>query len=305
MQPYKFSQLDPKNRLTYKDAIAECYRVGTPKTCHAGQLKLFFTELLFLTKYYQPGDKVVYVGAAEGWHINILAKFFPELTFDLYDSRRFSIDKQLIESGQITLFREYFTDAHAEKYVPDKAKILFICDIRNVQISKNPELDDSIVGTDMDMQMTWCQIIQPKKAFLKFRLPYTSSKVKYLSGTLYLQPYAPLSTETRLCTSNYETIKEYDAAQYDEMIAWHNAHNRCQSKEYDLFKSLEKKYKILNNWDNCYALTILGNYLNRFKGKSTLDALAKLFLKVYYDHKRLGVRFVKCKNITTNGYTYA
>lgn len=48
-----------------------------------GQLKLLITEIMFLVKVSKHGDKVVYVGAAEGYHSGYLADMFPDLHFDL------------------------------------------------------------------------------------------------------------------------------------------------------------------------------------------------------------------------------
>lgn len=303
MLPYKASQLDPNNRITYRESLNECFKDGTKTmTCHAGQLKLFYSELLFLTKYAEPGDKVVYVGAAEGYHTNIIAELFPKLTFDLYDLRKFHIDNKWIKSGQITLFHEYFTDTHAQAYAETNERILFICDMRDLEMGKYKSAEqiaesDLIVMEDMQLQMKWCQMIKPAKAYLKFRLPYEIPKIEYLSGTIYLQPYIKLSTEARLCTSDYDTIIEYDTKKFDEMLAWHNAHNRCHSKGYSDYEPITRKYNIVNNWDNCFALMILGNYLKKFRNKSTVDDIGKLFLKVYYDHKRMKLRMRPCEGV--------
>lgn len=43
---------------------------------------------------------VVYVGAADGKHINLLVKMFPLLTFDLYDPRDFMIK----QSSKVKIF---------------------------------------------------------------------------------------------------------------------------------------------------------------------------------------------------------
>ena len=61
-------------------------RKGQAKTViHAGQRKLFFGELEFLSKWSRKGDVVVYVGAAPGTHIGMLANMFEDRCFVLID----------------------------------------------------------------------------------------------------------------------------------------------------------------------------------------------------------------------------
>lgn len=291
--PYKISQLDPEKHITYEESVRICKSPDIAhEQWHMGQMKLFYSELLFLTKYAQPNDRVVYVGAASGDHTNMIAELFPQLKFDLYDKNRFRIQEKWIKTGQIQLFKEYFTDTHAENYALSNERILFICDMRNLEIGKYKGDDavaeaDIIVTQDMIDQMRWCQIIKPAKAYLKFRLPYETEETRYLTGTIYLQVYAPISTETRLCTSDYETTRVYDNKKFDEMLAYHNAFNRCKKVKYPEYDEITSKFGIINNWDNCCALMIIGHYLKRFRGKCTADSMGKLFMKVYNFHQRV------------------
>ena len=66
-------------RLKYKESL-QIY-----PNCHWGQRKLLFSELEFLTKvsFHLNLDEcvVVYVGAARGTHISILASLFPNVRF--------------------------------------------------------------------------------------------------------------------------------------------------------------------------------------------------------------------------------
>ena len=57
--------------------------------CKNGQRKLLVSEIFFFTKFSH--GHCVYVGAADGKHINFLVKLFPDITFDLYDPRDFMI----------------------------------------------------------------------------------------------------------------------------------------------------------------------------------------------------------------------
>lgn len=305
MLPYKVSQLDKNERLTYDESLGVCFpgkkikhsEVKANTSFHLGQLKLFYAELLFLTKYAQKGDLVLYVGAAPGYHTNKMAQLFPNLEFHLYDKQRFDINEKYIKSGQITLFKEYFEDSTTDYYAKLKRRILFVCDMRDLKIGKYKGADhtdnmDIIVTEDMYMQMKWCQMIKPFKAYLKFRLPYQIEETRYLTGTIYLQAYNAISTETRLCTDNYTSLTTYNNEEFDEMLAYHNAMNRCESKEYPQYDVITKKYGILNNWDNCFALMIIGNYLKEQGKDPSPDAIGKLFIDVYKFHRaRYGEKY--------------
>ena len=83
---YKYSQLT--NRMAY----GECTIKEDPnKTPHLGQLKLLISEIMFLTRKAQPGNKILYIGVAEGYHISYLADMSPDLNFDLWDKTKFRV----------------------------------------------------------------------------------------------------------------------------------------------------------------------------------------------------------------------
>lgn len=81
------------------------------------------SEIFLLTKY--PKGHCVYVGAADGKHISLLHDMFPEVTFDLYDPRKFMIK----EGPRIKIYRQFFGDTDAKKYA-GRDDIIFISDIR-------------------------------------------------------------------------------------------------------------------------------------------------------------------------------
>ena len=125
---YKYSQLE--DRITYeKSKKMNCHN----STRHLGQLKLLLTEIMFLSKTWKHGKKVLYVGAAHGYHIYYLAKMFPMLTFDLWDPGKFDIE----EHPNIKIFNKFFTNDIAKSYKAQGNNILFISDIRNLEIASN------------------------------------------------------------------------------------------------------------------------------------------------------------------------
>ena len=86
---YRYDQL--VNRISFKEAEKQCSNFANHKY-HLGQLKLLMSEILFLTKLANDNNKVVYVGAAEGYHISYLADMFPKLSFELWDATPFKLE---------------------------------------------------------------------------------------------------------------------------------------------------------------------------------------------------------------------
>lgn len=187
---------------------------------HKGQYKLYLSEIDFLTDYAKYGSLVIYVGAAAGHHINKLYDDFGHLNlkYHLYDTNYF--DSLLQTKDNITLFHEYFTDEHCQKYKKIK-DILFISDIRNMEVLKSTT---DVVPMDMSMQMNWVLNIKPRACMLKFRLPYNSNNlVEYLDGEIRLQAYAPNSTtECRLVATKPYTLKLYNPIDNENRLFYLN-----------------------------------------------------------------------------------
>jgi hypothetical protein len=240
---------------------------------------------MFLSKQSSKGDKVLYIGAADGYHINKLVEMFPDLTYDLWDPRKFDVKKH----PNIKMFQKFFTDKDAESYVKDGSNILFISDIRHPEYfslvrKKMSKKLDEIIGEDLDRQLKWIQTIKPKYSFLKFRLQYKPGKTQYLKGKVYLQPYSPFSTETRLMTNKYFDIMEYDNIEFDEKLAYFNCYIR--SENHKKWMDVMKKYNIKNIWDNNIAFYTLYHYLDKVKGIKSEEETAKLFNEIIDFHKK-------------------
>lgn len=281
---YKYSQLN--NRASYDYAIK---KTKEHKQLHLGQFKLLFTELLFLTKYAHAGNIVLYVGAAPGHHTTLLADLFPNLQFDLWDPRKFETEPR----KNIKTYQEKFTIDQAKRYAELNEKILFICDIRTLSIGKykrekNIKKMDEVVEDDMEMQAQWAKIIKPVKSYLKFRLPYLPGKTSYFSGTIYLQPYSRISTETRVLTDNYDEMIKYDNTEFEEKMAYFNAEIRYNSNiTYHYWNNLLIKLNMRNIWDNVIALHILHYYLSTVNHTDpTEEEVGKLFMNFVEFHKK-------------------
>lgn len=256
-------------RMGYEEAQKSC---KMDPRYHLGQLKLFMSEIMFLSKVSKPGDLVVYVGAAPGYHTHKIAELFPDLEFELWDPR----DYDILPRDNIKTYTGFFTDDDAREYA-NRSKntgkeILLISDIRNADIgkvrrekdkSKMLELDIQVIGDDMRMQMDWCRIIRPRWAFMKFRLPYKPGKTMYLTGKRYIQTYSPLSTEIRILTNNYDDTKEYDNVESDERMAYFNCNIRFAKLDDHRWDDVMGRHKVKKSWDNYIAFYELAYYLEK------------------------------------------
>lgn len=175
-----------------------------------------------------------------------------------------------------------------------KSNILFMSDIRNLQIKKyDSDLVnyDYIIDDDNTKQYKWVKIIKPKAAFLKFRPPYSPGKTKYFNGKIYLQAYSPLSTETRLLVFNYDKETEYDNTEFDEKLNHFNCIIRQNKNIKSEWKNIMEKNKIKYNWDNIYAFYVISYYLDKIKNIKNENETLKLFnniikyLKLKYGKK--------------------
>lgn len=213
--------------------------------CHHGQRKLFFALFEFLILCAQRLSSlddcmVVYIGAAPGYNIRIIADLFPSLHFLLIDPNKFDISPH----PNITIWNMFFEDKTVDKVLefckPSRRRILFVSDIR-----LSPE--EEAVFDDMMHQQSWAVRMRSQAMMLKFRPPYYSEdgallnrvvipsdivdlveKVPshankltkktvfpYLDGEVYLQLYAPpRSTETRLIVFNIQEKGESQPRPY-------------------------------------------------------------------------------------------
>lgn len=210
---------DIPKRIKYEGEIK---KTSSLISKHAGQRKLFYTELYFLSLYAKLSSIILYIGSAPGLHLPLLSYLFPDHIFYLYDPREFGIKP----SSKFIIRQKLFTDDDAKEF---KGKnILFISDIRG-------ETDEESIIWDMNKQKEWIEEMRPVRSMLKFRLPFGDDKYclqnmlnreckyEYLKGTLLLQPWAPLiSTEMRLIVDNSLQMKVYDCIEIEEKCYYHN-----------------------------------------------------------------------------------
>lgn len=85
----------------------------------------------------------------------------------------------------------------------------------------------SQVQDDMAAQWRWHEIMQPLKSMLKFRLSWRSGTTRYLSGTVYLPVWGPITTtEARLVPDDGGATREYDNTAYEQQMFHFNTTTR-------------------------------------------------------------------------------
>lgn len=188
-------------------------RIGEAKTVdHWGQRKLLMSEIEFLTLHAKSTKKIIiiYAGAAPGNHTNYLSDMFPEISkWVLVDPAPFEAK----ETEKIEIVQDYFTDEMASFYYnhfpPSLYHVLFICDIRSMDTEMNDNEKEERVVIDMESQQKWVEIIRPRCAMLKFRLPYKPGITKYLNGRLYYPVWGGRTTsESRLFVFNTKYFRD-------------------------------------------------------------------------------------------------
>jgi hypothetical protein len=257
---YDISKQHPFTRLLRDDFPRMKYKRTSEEisVVHWGQRKLLLEEVEFLTRYSDPQDIIVYIGAAPGDHIALLADMFPHNMFYLYDLVKFNIapNKKIVQR------QKYFGEKEIKEF-KDK-KILFISDIRTWEHFKDdPSKTKDVVKNMMD-QMSWHIALKPKKSLLKFRLPFQPGKTEYLDGEIFLQCWAPCrSTEARLVPYDDNRMKTYDNTTYEEQMFYFNNVLRLGCYPHHV---------IAKGLDHCYDCTaevyILKKYLIKM-GKTT------------------------------------
>lgn len=95
------------------------YRDRQVSNAHWGQLKLCLTliEFIITNVKYNPEKtvRIVYAGAANGRGTSVVARLFPWIQFDLFDSNEFYDD--LFSLDNVSLIKRYFTDNDALIYL--------------------------------------------------------------------------------------------------------------------------------------------------------------------------------------------
>ena len=252
-----------RRKHTYKPAL------------HWGQLKLFLSEVEFLTTVLRDVDDkqiwFVYAGAAPGHHIQYLSDLFPMINFELYDPNDFVVK----DTAKIKTHVQFFTDKDAEHWHDMALKknnyVVFCSDIRS-----EPATPEN-VARNMEMQMKWWQIINPELSMFKFRLPWEPGTTEYPEGDIYIQAFpGPTSTETRLIFKKNAKLIQYDNQKYEEACYYFNTITRMKRYKTVLGDLVLQRDGVDMCYDCASFIHIMHEYV-KVTGKQvkTLPALLK------------------------------
>ena len=218
--------------------------------------------------------------------------------FDLYDPRDFAVK----ETNNIKIYQQFFTDEDAFKYKEDADNLLFICDMRTLDIGtakKHRNVKkrifemDKIIMDDLNFMKKWILIMRPYRSFIKFRLPYSKGTTRYFKGIVYMQQYAPASTECRLYITDPDKFTEYDNEDVDEKMTYFN--NVIRKESYEEYADLLKELGLVNNRDSSMMCYIMEYYIEQ----TGIDVDLKTMVKEVIDfHKDLNDK--KYKQIFIN-----
>jgi len=299
----KHVYFDKKNLFTFGNGDSQ-KDYKEVDNMHIGQLKLLLSEMQAIVYYLDTTEvkTVVYVGAAPGCHIYVLANLFPRIKFHLYDiSDRW--DQRLYQEKNITIYNTYFTDEDVEKWQNFKEPFFFISDIRNLTVGdygSNLSKREDVVWGDMMLQQDWVEKLKPVLSLLKFKLPYPTKEENhknYLDGTVLRQLFARRSSaETRLLVTGL-AYREWDLNNYERMCAYHNQIIRKKAFFFNpLNNNKEAIYeeKGLNNDYESTALTIVVvDYLKKINMSSSETNVKKILdfiLDNTYDDRKINLR---------------
>lgn len=172
----------PSGNESYSKKINMFSDEGNPQMC------LLLPEIYFLSRCIRDDKKtlVLYIGGHPGDHINFLASLFEEVNFIVYDAdismnedeimKKIGIDPY--SNGEplknVELRKKFFSADEAneiKRITPENQDILLISDIRNKKydIKQAPEINSKILDDDTYMQISWCEILKPRYALLKYR----------------------------------------------------------------------------------------------------------------------------------------
>jgi hypothetical protein len=264
------------------------------KNVHWGQLKLFLSEFfVFIYDLEEDVRDILYIGAANGSHIKVLAEFFKEYTFHLYDSGTFY--PGLYKIKNIKIYKKYFSNTDLENWKKINKKIFLISDIRTLtyhttNYSKgdhDTKKNEDTVWGDMKLQEKWVEQLNPSVALLKFRLPFAYDFAlkkgkfkKYLDGRVCFQVYQkPSSSETRLLVKGV-SYKDWDILEYEKKCFYHNSVMRNKFKFLNPINGKKEEIfpekGLFNDYDSTYFTVLVIDFIKKIKQTPTEKNVKKL-----------------------------
>lgn len=289
------------------DGQAEFNKEAISNNPHIGQLKLLLSEMQTLIYYTDTTSirNMVYVGAAHGYHIYVLAKLFPEITYHLFDISE-GWDKRLFDLENVIINNRYFEEKDVKEWQERDEEIIFVSDIRNLEVGleedkqADPETFESLVAADMLLQQEWVEQLKPALALLKFRLPYPDvvgkKTQRYLDGTVFKQIFArPSSAETRLLVKGI-AYRDWNLQTYECMNAYYNRYLRPKGLYFNPIdgskRPIYKKRGLYNDFESTALTIIVMDYLKKINAiinESNILKIIDFILDKCYSERKINL----------------
>lgn len=239
-------------KLRFDPSHLEVPRKGPGAYAYNPHLKMLCNDVDFLTQKARAGDTAIYVGGSIGAYILLLAKMFPSVQFVMYDHNMSNSVKKAKDAGLLPPNLQHREEVFSEKVAAQlllqdslkSSKLLLMSDLRN--ITRNAwgnegqvAVTDENVVNDLHLQENWVQLLRPRSAQLKFKLPYHGpAQYSYLKGEINAQLFAKQTTsEIRLTVdAPLDEMQEYprflyDKQQHEDSMYHHNYVVRMQHTE--------------------------------------------------------------------------
>lgn len=173
---------EPKNAFLQRDSLKGMQEVKTKSSPEWGQLKLLISHLQFLNYEWTNNSKhlemekpeLVYVGAAPGHHITVLAKMWSSFTFHLYDPQ--PLDERLLQMKNVIYYPKNFDDVDMERWrlhSLQKKNLYLVFDNRDLRYTKDlPQVEkDQLLIADLRFQEKCVSTIKPFRSLLRIKFP--------------------------------------------------------------------------------------------------------------------------------------
>jgi hypothetical protein len=290
MSAYKF--FDKDSMFTFGEGDPQKKYSDDEKrpNVHLGQLKLLLSEMQLLVYHVDPArvSQVIYIGAANGHHIYVLSKLFPQFEYHLYDISD-NWDSRLKGLANVKINNRYFVHKDIEKWKKNDQNTILISDVRNLSTGgDDKEKVEKLIQDDMEMQKTWVEQLEPVAALLKCRFPFCEKhnlekfkgcKYNYLDGIIYRQAFPGYnSAETRLLVRGI-AYRDWDFKIYEEQLFYHNSVVRSSFKFFNPITNDEspilKERGIGNDYDSTALTVIVMDYLKKTNVPVNYDYIIK------------------------------
>lgn len=246
-------------------------------------LKLFCSEVSFLSGVSKQDDIVVYVGNGSAHQVPLLCIMFPWLKFDVFNVRPKETNTmwERLDAESCNIIKRRFDIQDGKAYRRLGHRVLFISDAKSVtkdnDTNKSIRIKPENVLFDMERQKRVLYTMRPREAFLRFMPPFhvDGNSFEYLDGEMYIQPFSHRSsTEVRLHVTRDDTSyrpyqnRSYDCKAHEQVLFYHNHVKRRQHLE----KPDQSLGRLCLNHDQCAAHEIIGKWAERAMAEDSMSS---------------------------------